>query len=241
MTQLSVIIPTLREAGRIEASVRAVAAYLGEKGIAHEFLVVDGASADGTAAVVEKLGRELPHVALINDPENLGKGYAVKLGMLRARGELRVFLDADLSTPIDELSKLLEAASRGHDVVIGSRGMAESNIIEHQPFFREISGKFYNNWVEFWTGLIFQDTQCGFKLFTSRAAEKIFTMQRCTGFAFDVELLFIARKLGYKIAEVPVRWKHAFPSKARVLQTGWETFWDTTRIPRWHRNLSPAD
>ncbi|MFQ5811381.1 MAG: dolichyl-phosphate beta-glucosyltransferase, partial [Armatimonadota bacterium] len=185
----------------------AIAAYLAEADLSHELIVVDDGSADGTAEVAgQRPGAHLA-VRLLRNEVNRGKGYSVRRGMQEAHGELILFADADNSTPIEELEKLLAAIEQGADVAIGSRGLPESVLEVRQPPYREYMGRLFNLMVRVLTRLPFRDTQCGFKLFRRDAARDLASRQTLDGWAFDVELLHLAvRKRGYEVAEVPVRW-----------------------------------
>jgi len=196
--------------------------------------VVDDGSADGTARVVEEFARSRPEVRLLANGRNRGKGYSVRHGMLKATGEWVLFTDSDLSAPIEEARKLFEAARReGALIAIGSRALDRSLISVHQSWFRETAGRIFNLIMRALTGLPFHDTQCGFKLFEARAARDVFGRQRIERWGFDAEVLFIARKLGYKTVEVPVRWSHAEGTKVRMLRDSLNMFIDLWRV-RWN-------
>lgn len=201
---LSIIIPAYNEGERLGATLAAIAGYMASSGWDfHEVLVVDDGSSDGTTAVAAGFCG----TRVLRNPGNRGKGYSVRHGMLAAAGDWLLFSDADLSTPIEEVEKLLQAAgSEGAQIAIGSRAVNRSLIGVHQPLLRESSGRVFNLLVRAVTGLPFLDTQCGFKLFEAHAARDIFSRQKLDGFGFDVEVLAIARALGYRAAEVPVRW-----------------------------------
>jgi dolichyl-phosphate beta-glucosyltransferase len=205
---ISIIIPAYNEEKRIPGTLRQVTAYL-ERGawLFSEILVVDDGSTDGTVKAVEQMRGAYPGLRVLRNPGNRGKGYAVRHGMLESRGEWALFTDADLSSPIDELEKLWLAAEReSAQVALGSRALDRRLIGVHQSFFRENIGKLFNLGMRLATGLPFHDTQCGFKLFETRAAHDIFARQLLDGFGFDVEVLFIGRRLGYREIEVPVKW-----------------------------------
>lgn len=194
--------------------------------------MVDDGSADGTAALVADRARSHPELRLVSNPGNRGKGYAVRNGMLSARGGWILYSDADLSTPIEEADKLYTRARETNaSVAIGSRALDRSLVAVHQPLFRELSGRFFNLVMRAATGLPFSDTQCGFKLFESNAAKLIFTRQILDGFSFDVEDLFIARQCGIRVVEVPVRWANVEGSKVRMSQ-GLKSFGDLITIRR---------
>jgi len=200
----------------------------------YELVVVDDGSSDATSSVVEKYHEAHPEVRLLRNPGNRGKGYAIRHGMLEARGEWILYTDADLSTPITELAKLSAAAIQQQaDVAIGSRALNRALVEVHQPAFREYSGRFFNLIMRAVTGLEFRDTQCGFKLFRAEAARQIFPLQKQDGFSFDVEDLVIAKKLGLRAIEVPVRWANVEGTKVRLTQ-GLKSFADLVRIRRDH-------
>lgn len=184
----------------------------------HEILVVDDGSADGTADAATEFAKTNPNVRVLRNPGNRGKGFSVRHGMLEAHGHWRLFSDADLSTPIEELEKLWCALESGNDqIAIGSRALDRSLIGVHQPGYRETMGRIFNSVMRAATGLAISDTQCGFKLFRGDVAEEVFSRQRLERFGFDAEVLYIAARRGYGIAEVPVRWNHVEGSKVGML------------------------
>ena len=226
---ISIIIPAYNEEKRLPSTLGAVRGYLARSGWEFaEVVVVDDGSADATAAVAAAAGaRVLPN------PGNRGKGYSVRHGMLEAKDEWALFTDADLSSPIEEMDKLWRAAEREQaQVAIGSRALDRSLIGVHQPLFRESMGRLFNLVIRLVTGLPFQDTQCGFKLFETRAAREIFCRQRLEGFGFDVEVLFIARRLGCRSVEVPVRWNDVAGTKVSMWR-GAAAFVDPLKV-RWN-------
>ncbi len=215
MPSLSLVIPAYNESHRLPSTFRSIATYLSDAPFEQaELLVVDDGSIDRTAEcarrgehILEEVGAAL---RVLPNPGNRGKGYSIRRGMREAQHEWVLFSDADLSAPIEELDKLLQAATTGgHQVAIGSRALDRSLIGVHQPQYRELSGRVFNSWVRLLTGLNIADTQCGFKLFSRPAAREIAAKQRLERFGFDVEQLYLARKLGFTIAEVPVRWNNA--------------------------------
>ena len=182
-------------------------AYLDGADLSYEIIVVDDGSTDGTAEIVRGRPRACAAVRLLRNESNRGKGYSVRRGMQEARGELILFTDADNSTPIEELEKLLAKVEGGADMAIGSRGLPESVLEVRQPAYREYMGKMFNLVVRLLMGLPFRDTQCGFKLLRRDVARDLASRQTLDGWAFDVELLHLARrKRGYEVVEVPVRW-----------------------------------
>ena len=210
---LSIIIPAYNEEKRLPATLARVREYLAASSWEFaEIVVVDDGSRDGTVKVAEATGARV-----LRNPGNRGKGYSVRHGMLEAKGEWALFSDADLSSPIEEVERLWGAAEREQaPVVIGSRAVDRSMVGVHQPFFREMSGRFFNLAMRAVTGLPFHDTQCGFKLFETAAAREIYKRQTLDGFGFDVEVLYIASHLGYRTLEVPVRWNNVEGTKVSM-------------------------
>jgi dolichyl-phosphate beta-glucosyltransferase len=231
---LSVIIPAYNEERRLPASLDRIIAFVSADALgSHEIVVVDDGSRDGTAALVEQYSRSHATVRLVRNPGNRGKGYAVRNGMLAARGEWVLFTDADLSSPIEELDKLLAAAKQANAAVaIGSRALDRSLVSVHQSPLREYSGKLFNVVVRVSSGLPFRDTQCGFKLYRRDAAQQVFALQQLDGFSFDVEDLYIAQRLGFKTVEVPVRWANVEGTKVSAM-AGARSFLDVLKV-RWY-------
>jgi len=236
---LSVVVPAYNEEERIAATLTRSVAYLAEQHPAHEILVVDDGSTDGTAALVRwligharvpgRLERGLPRVRLLGEAANHGKGYAVRKGMLAARGRRRLFMDADLSTPIEELEGLCAALESGCDVAIGSRGLPESDLIRRQSALRERMGKTFNLILKGLGLTAFADTQCGFKLFTGAAAEDLFGRATVDGFAFDVEILSLAQP-AYEVREIPVAWENAPQSRVSPGRDSLQMLADVLRL-----------
>ena len=236
MDSLSILIPAYNEENRLPQTLRRVLDWTAQGSFSFlEVIVVDDGSRDGTARVVEEFARDNKCLRLVRNPGNRGKGYAVRHGMLEAKGEWILYTDADLSAPIEELEKLCRAA-REQDaaVAIGSRAVDRSLVEVHQPAFRELSGRCFNLVMRMVTGLPFRDTQCGFKLYRADAARKIFSLQKQEGFSFDVEDLLIAKKLGVRTLEVPVRWANVEGTKVRLSQ-GIMSFLDLVKIRMDHR------
>ena len=225
MPSLSIVIPAYNEESRLPATLKAVDAYLRQKSFSSsEILVVDDGSTDRTVELVKRSEREHASLRLLKNPGNRGKGFAIRKGMLEAGGEWILSTDADLSTPISELDKLLAEAERtGAQIAIGSRALDRSLVGVHQSALRELSGRFFNVIMRLITGLPFHDTQCGFKLFRADAAREIFSRQTLDGFSFDVENLMIAKVLGYRAIEVPVVWNNVEGTKVGML-AGMESF-----------------
>jgi len=228
---LSIVIPAYDEEKRLAGTLERITSYLKSgKWKFSEVIVVDDGSRDRTVRVAEKFRARVRSVRVLRNPGNRGKGYSVRHGMMEAKGEWTLFTDADLSTPIEELEKLWTAAQEARaEVAIGSRALDRSLIGVHQPLFRESAGKVFNLAARVITGLPFWDTQCGFKLFETRAAREIFRRQQLERFGFDVEVLFIARKLGYSSIEVPVRWNDVAGTKVGAV-SGLSAFLDPLRV-----------
>ena len=231
---LSIVIPAYNEERRLPSTLDVILAWLNTASYQDaELLIVDDGSTDATAAIVEKRAASEPRLRLIRNPGNRGKGYAVRHGMLEAKGDWILSSDADLSAPIDELPKLVAAAEQqGAAIAIGSRALDRTLIGVHQSQWREMSGIVFNGVMRLITGLPFADTQCGFKVFRRDAACRVFKLQRLDGFSFDVEDLFIAHTLRIPTIEVAVRWNNVEGTKVSLLQ-GIASFLDLLRI-RWN-------
>jgi glycosyltransferase involved in cell wall biosynthesis len=230
-TDLSIIIPAFNEATRLPSTLAKLGRYCAARPERIEIILVDDGSTDATADLLRT-----PPVAAANlawrtlrNPGNRGKGFSVRHGMLDAEGERLLFTDADLSAPITELRKLEAALDAGADVAIGSR-RERTLITTHQSVFRENAGRVFNAIVRATLGLPYVDTQCGFKLFTRPSAMAIFPLQRIERWGFDPELLFIARRCGYKVKEVPVEWAHAEGAKIRMIADSGRMFADVLQI-----------
>lgn len=231
---VTVVIPAYNEQARIGTTLVHTLDHLERHHPTGEVLVVDDGSSDDTARIVEEVSGGRARV--LRQPRNMGKGAAVRRGMLEARGDYALFMDADLSTPIEELEKVLAIARSGVDVVIGSRALADSDIRQRQPTARELMGRGFNVIVR--TLLLggIHDTQCGFKLFNRRAAQSVFSRLTLDGFAFDVEALMLAKKLGFVVREVPVIWYHAPNSKVSPVTDSAKMFADLVKLRLAMRN-----
>ncbi len=233
---LSIVIPAFNEEGRLEATLPEIAAYLTERSLTFEMIVVDDGSSDETSQVAHDFAKEageLWTLRVLRNQRNRGKGFSVKRGMLEARGRFALMTDADLSTPICEMEKLeREVVDGKYQIAIGSRDMDDSQVEVRQSMFREASGKLFNRLMRSVSGLPYADTQCGFKLFEVDPCRRIFEMQIIEGFGFDVEILYVARKLRLRVKEVPVVWRNAQGSKVGVF-SGLEAMGDLFSIRRY--------
>jgi len=228
----SIIIPAYNESQRIAASLDKIIAYTSEQRWMTEILVVNDGSRDNTAEIVREYAKHHPQVRLIENPGNRGKGYTVRNGMSQATGEILLFTDADLSSPIHESRKLFAAIQAGADVAFGSRWLQAELQTERQPFHRQVFGRMFNVLLRIILGLKYKDTQCGFKAFTRKAAITLFPRQRIERWGFDPELLFLSLKYGMNVAEVPVEWAHDDRSKINPVTDGFKMFTELLRI-RW--------
>jgi len=213
---LSVIVPAYNEEKRLPNTLKDINQYLSKQNYSYEIIVVSDGSKDRTVEVVNDLKLKIANLRLIDFKENYGKGFGVKQGMLQAKGEFRLFTDADNSTSINQVEKMWSEFEKGYDIVIGSRDVKGAILDPPQPFFRRFLGEAFG----FLTNLIvgtwgIYDTQCGFKGFTKKATKSIFPKCKINRFAFDPEILTIAKNLGYKIKEIPVYWKNDPESKVK--------------------------
>lgn len=229
MVYLSIIIPAYNEEKRIAPALKKMLDYLFSKGYQWEVILVDDGSTDRTTDVAREVIKD-KRLIVIRNIINQGKGYSVKRGVLASNGEVILFLDADISTPIEELDKMLPWIDKGYDIIIGSRAVPDSLIEIPQPWYRQTMGKIFNYIVRAFILKVFKDTQCGFKCFKKEAAMKIFSLQRLAGFAFDVEILLIARRFGFKIKEIPVRWINSPESKVRLVKGSLSMLWELFNI-----------
>jgi dolichyl-phosphate beta-glucosyltransferase len=228
---ISIVIPAYNEELHIGPTIGTIYEYLTRKPWKSEIIVVDDGSDDTTVAEAQRAARDsqAPLRVFLNE-RNRGKGYSVRRGMLASQGDFALFSDADLSTPIHELDRMLVEALAGYDVVIGSRAMKNSKIELHQPFYRELMGKTFNLILRSLGLSHFHDTQCGFKLFSRRAVESIFPLTKIDRFAFDVEILLIAQRLLLPIKELPVHWRDSAPSKVSLVQDSTRMFFDVLKL-----------
>jgi glycosyltransferase involved in cell wall biosynthesis len=226
----SIIIPAYNESQRLALSLDKILRHIAEQRWQAEIIVVDDGSTDDTAAIVSDYVRKNPTVRLLRNPGNRGKGYSVRNGMIEARGDILLLTDADLSAPISEAQKLFATIAKGADVAIGSRWMDRTTQTLRQPFYRQVTGRVFNLLLHTILSLPQKDTQCGFKAFSRQAARAIFPSQKVERWGFDAEILFLARRLNFEVAEVPVQWGHDDRSKIHPLRDGFSIVWDMIRV-----------
>ena len=219
MIHLSIIIPAYNEEERITETINSFVAFLSKKTIHYELIVVDDGSSDKTIEIVENLSSTIPNLRVIALPENKGKGAAVREGMLAAEGEIRLFSDADGATPIEELDKVIQPIiEKQSDISIGSRYHENSDVQKKQPLYRVVWSRLANKIIQriLLPGIV--DPHCGFKAFTSDSANRIFGLSKIDEWSFDLEVLALARRMNFRIAEIPVKWIHDERSKGRLSQ-----------------------
>ena len=229
----SIVIPAFNESVRIRPTLHALLRHLQEQNWDAEILVVNDGSSDDTAQIVREFGKLHPQVLLVENPGNRGKGYSVRNGMLHARGDICLFTDADLSSPISEAQKLFDAIASGADIAIGSRWLRTELQTERQPLYRQLFGRIFNLALRVVLGLRFADTQCGFKAFRRDAVQRIFPLQKIERWGFDPEILFLARRAGLRVEEVPVIWAHSEGTRLNPFRDGMRMFVEVLRI-RWY-------
>jgi dolichyl-phosphate beta-glucosyltransferase len=229
----SIIVPAYNEKARIGKTLEQLVQHLRAQAWNAEIVVVDDGSRDNTFSIVSDFAAQNPHVRVIQNPGNQGKGYSVRNGMLNARGEILLFTDADLSSPIAEAARLFAALEQGADLAIGSRWLDPSLQFVRQPLKRRIMSRAFNIFLRALLTFPYRDTQCGFKAFTSRAAQMIFPRQRITRWGFDAEILYLAHSLDLKVAEVPVSWGHDERSTIHPWRDGMLMGRDALKI-RWN-------
>lgn len=236
---LSIIVPAYNEQWRILPTLLEIIDYLDSRSITYEIIVVNDGSKDTTKNILERLKKIKPEILINNFPKNRGKGAAVRAGMLSAKGVLHLFVDADGATPIRELERLMHPLNEGFDLAIGSRAIPSNDTKVSTIIHRKLLGRIFNRFVSFFLLPKISDSQCGFKLFTAEASKSLFSLQKLDGFSFDVEILYIARKLGLKTAEVAVNWTNIPGSKVNVIIDGIRMLRDLIKIRYFHRNITP--
>ena len=241
----SIVIPAYNESARLGATLERVLSYVHSQGWNAEVIVVNDGSRDDTAEIVRAFAAKDPIVLLVENPGNRGKGYSVRNGMLNAQGRIVLFSDADLSSPIEEAPKLFQALQEGADIAIGSRWLRAETQTQRQPLLRQILGRVFNVLLRLTLGLHFADTQCGFKAFKRPAVQAIFPLQKIERWGFDPEILFLARKFGFRVTEVPVAWGHSGGTRIHPLVDGSRMFLEMLHV-RWNsitgkyrRNATP--
>jgi dolichyl-phosphate beta-glucosyltransferase len=231
MPFLSVVIPAYNEELRIAKTLEQIYLYLEKQPYEYELIVVDDGSADFTYKIVTDILKRIEHGKIFRNMVNRGKGYSVRKGVLNSTGQYVLFSDADLSTPIEEVEKLLGYLEHGYDIAIGSRSLKESDVRIHQPWYREYMGKSFNVLLRCIMLTEFHDTQCGFKCFRGDAARRVFALQQIQHFSFDVEVLFLAtRYYQYKVKEVPVQWRNDPNTRVNALKDSSKMFRDVLKI-----------
>jgi dolichyl-phosphate beta-glucosyltransferase len=229
-TFFSIVIPCYNEAARIVVTLTEIFHHLSELKYSYEVIIVNDGGTDQTQEVLVSAFKNNSNLKYVSYEKNKGKGHAVRYGVMHAKGDLVMFLDADGATPIDEFRKLYEAIGKGADVAIGSRAMDTSQVKLEAKWYRILLGRIFNAFVNVLCVPGIRDTQCGFKLFTRKAADLIFSRQYIDGFAFDCELLHIAKKHGLVIKEIPVNWKNVEGSKVNLLIDPLYMFLEIVRI-----------
>ena len=229
---ISLVIPAYNEETRIVKSLQKAIDYLDASGKSYEIILVDDGSKDTTVLLASSFE---PKVKVIRQPKNIGKGAAVRTGMLASVGDICFFSDADLSTPIYEMTKLTKIIDAGADICIGSRAVDRSMVKEHQPFYRESMGKVFNYLVQFIVMKGIKDTQCGFKAFSRKAVNAVFPVAKIDGFSFDVEILYLARKAGLRIDQCSVEWYNDMRSTVNPIKDSIKMIIELFRIRRLHK------
>jgi len=228
---ISIVIPAYNEEGRIKGSLTEVFTFMSDSGMEYEIIVVDDGSSDGTSRIVGRMAEDSPKMRLVRYEKNRGKGHALRTGVLVAKGDFVLVMDADLSTPMEELWKMMPYLAKGEcDIAIGSRALVLSDIIRKQPWWRQGMGKMFNKIVKALVIEDFSDTQCGFKLFAVEVARTLFGEAKIDRFAYDVEILARAKNKGYRVQEVPIRWVNSPESKVDPLRDSLQMLADLVRI-----------
>lgn len=236
LEDLSVIIPAYNEELRIAETIEKIIEFLSKNIKKFEIIVVDDGSFDHTVSVVENLTKKYFNLKLIKNEVNKGKGFSIKHGVSVSKGKYCLFTDADSSSPIENINAFLPYISED-TIIIGSRGLSQSKIEIHQPIFREYMGKCFNLLVRIFIFGGIRDTQCGFKMFSRNIANKVFPLLTVDGFAFDVELLFLGRKLGFKIVELPIIWRNDIRSTVRPFKDSARMFMEILKIRKRLKDL----
>lgn len=231
-TEYSIIIPAYNESARIGVTLNRILSFIQQKQWNAEVVVVNDGSHDDTQAIVHAYMEKNANLKLLENPGNRGKGYAVRNGMLHASGEILLFSDADLSAPIEEATKLFAAIHNKADIAIGSRWLKRDTQVRKQPLYRQLGSRGFNLALRTILRLPLKDTQCGFKAFTRPAAQMVFSPQKIERWGFDAEILYLGRKFGLKIEEVPVLWSHSSGTRLHPWRDGVHMIADVIRIRR---------
>ena len=228
----SMVVPAYNEERRLPRSIQDIRSFFQKLDVNFELLIIVEKSSDRTVELAQKAAEGEPRIQVIDNLVHRGKGFAVKSGMLKAQGEIVFFMDADLSTPLSEIISFLSylAANPKTEVLIGSRSEAKSQVLKRQSWVRQTMGRIFNKFVQFFGIRGIVDTQCGFKAFRRAAAQEIFSRQTLDGFAFDVEVLVLAERMGYKIDVLPVKWVNSEDSKVRILIDPLKMLWDLIKV-----------
>lgn len=234
---LSIVVPVYNQTHIIRDSVEKIHQYVRGIFSIFEIIMVDDGSIDNTYNALLDLSGKINSLKLLKNDTNCGKGYSVKKGVLSASSDYVVFTDADLSTPIDELDKFLSYLKKGVDIVIGSRACKDSQILKRQALLRRNMGKIFNLLVQLFLFKGIRDTQCGFKCFKKEVAQNLFERQTINGFAFDVEILYIAKCFGYSIQEVPVKWINADKTRVHLVKDSFKMFFDLFMVKRNQKSI----
>jgi len=239
---ISIVIPLYNEQYRIEKTLKRIAEYFKNIDFNYELIFVNDGSTDLTGMILTKFKnndmnptKTNCHILILNNEVNMGKGFSIRKGILASKGEYTLFTDADLSTDISEGQKMLDYVKNGYNIVIASRGLKDSNLIERQNILRQSMGKFFNFLIKLILNLDYKDTQCGFKYFDRYAIDRIFPYLQINDFSFDVEILYLAKKLGLRVKEVPVSWVNSKDSKVRIFKDSFNMIFSLFKIKKIHK------